>query len=127
MLGNKLLDDGGMSDSLEVRLKKVLEVAPSFDTILLTGGAANPNAGTSEARVMRDFLTGNGVDEKKLLLEDLSLTTKQNAQFSAPIIERLGVKELTVLSSASHIKRWFLNPVKLFKHYTGCTIDTIEA
>lgn len=127
VLGNKLSDDGGISDALEGRLKKVLEVAADFDEILLSGGAANLKAGISEARVMKEFLLNAGVDGKKLLLEDLSMTTKQNAQFCAPFIDKLGVNEITVLSSASHIRRWYLNPVKLFRHYTGCNIETIEA
>lgn len=127
VLGNKLMDDGGMSDVLADRLSKVIEVEPSFDILILSGGAANPNAGVSEAFVMRDYLLQHGVDESKIVLEDLSLTTKQNAQFCAPIVEKLGVKEITVLSSAGHLRRWYLNPIKLFSHYTKCKVNSIAA
>ncbi|MEG2688617.1 MAG: YdcF family protein, partial [Clostridia bacterium] len=109
------------------RLQKVLEVERDFDVIVLAGGAANENANIPEALVMRDYLVRNGVKESKFMLEDLSLTTKQNALFCAPIIESLGVNHISLLSSSAHIKRWYLNPVRLFHKYTKCKIDVIEA
>lgn len=121
-LGNRLLDDGSISDFMRGRLEKTLEVADKFDLIVVTGGVANPKAGKSEGSVMREWLLERGVADDKIVVEDRSTTTKENAKFCREIFERLGITEVTVLSSAYHIERKWLNPVKLFKRYAKVNV-----
>ena len=117
ILGNRLNDDGSMSQILLGRLQMALRINCAFspDKIILSGGVANEKAGTSEAQVMYDYLVQNGIDENKLILEANSLSTKQNAQFSVPIAVAQGATEIMVCSSNYHISRKILNPIKLFE------------
>ena len=125
VLGNRMNDDGSFSDAMMDRLNKTLVVADDFDKIVVTGGVANPMAGVAEADMMCEWLVENGIPMSKLVVENRSHTTKENAKYSAPIIKGLGAEEVTLLSSAKHIDRKVLNPVRLFKKYTK--LSTIQA
>lgn len=116
ILGNRLNDDGSMSEIMRQRLSATLKINELFapDKIILSGGVANPKAGVSEAEVMRDYLVGNGVAVGKLVLEDKSMTTKQNAEFSVPIAVELGATNILLCTSTDHMGRKFLNPIRLF-------------
>ena len=125
VLGNRMNDDGSFSDAMMDRLNKTLVVADDFDKIVVTGGVANPMAGVAEADMMSEWLVENGIPMSKLVVENRSHTTKENAKYSAPIIKGLGAEEVTLLSSAKHIDRKVLNPDRLFKKYTK--LSTIQA
>ena len=117
VLGNRLNDDKSITPIMEQRLMLTLKLIDehSPDKIIVSGGVANPTAGISEAQVMREWLIDHGVDKEMIVLEDKSMTTKQNAQFSAPIVAELGAETVILCTSEEHMKRWYLNPVKLFK------------
>ena len=106
VLGNKMNDDGSFSVEMMKRLTKTLEVVKNYDKVLCCGGIANTIAGVREADKMREYL-----------IENNSTTTKENAKFSKEILEELGVREITLLSSKSHIRRCYLNPVLLFRKW----------
>lgn len=124
VLGNRLLDDGGMSDFLKGRLNAALDAWKSgeYGKIVVTGGIANPVPAVSEASVMRKWLIEQGVPEDSVIAEGSSHTTKENAKFCRKIFEELGVKEITLLSSKYHIERKWLNPTRLFRHYAKVEI-----
>lgn len=125
VLGNRMNDDRTFSDAMMERLNKTLAVAEDFDKIIVTGGVANPNAGVAEGDMMSKWLVENGVPMNKILVENRSHTTKENAKFTAPILKGIGAEEVTILSSAYHIDRKIYNPIRLFKKYTK--LSTIEA
>ena len=64
---------------------------------------------------MREYLVDNGVAEDKLICEDQSTTTEENAKYSVPIAAKLGATEVTIITSNEHMSRNFLNPIKLFE------------
>lgn len=117
VLGNRLNDDGSMSDVLKKRLDTALRLNKLFEPskIVVSGGVANPAANVSEAQVMRDYLVSNGVEVDKIVLEDKSLTTKQNAEFSIPIAANLGATQILLCTSIEHMGRKNLNPIRLFE------------
>ena len=125
VLGNRMNDDGTFSDAMMDRLSKTLTVADDYDKIIVTGGVANPTAGVAEGDMMGKWLAENGVPMSKIIVENRSHTTKENAKFTAPIIKGLEAEEVTLLSSAYHIDRHIYNPVRLFKKYTK--LKAIEA
>lgn len=125
VLGNRMNDDRTFSDAMMERLNKTLAVADDFDKIIVTGGVANPNACVAEGDMMSKWLVENGVPMNKILVENRSHTTKENAKFTAPILKGIGAGEVTILSSAYHIDRKIYNPIRLFKKYTK--LSTIEA
>ncbi len=117
VLGHRLNNKGGCSQTMVSRLNLALAVDAALnpDKIILSGGVANPIAAKSEAQAMFDWLVSNGVDGSKLILEDKSLTTKQNARYSVPIALKLGADEIILCTTPEHMNREFLNPVRLFK------------
>lgn len=114
--GNRLNDDGTPSKILMARLYAALRLIADLkpSKVILSGGAANVKAGVAEAAVMKAYLMNHGVDEKLLITEDKSLTTKQNAKLSVPIALRLGATELLLSTSCEHLCRTYHNPIKLF-------------
>ena len=53
--------------------------------MILTGGNAN-DPGLTEAAVMRDILTGQGVPEDRILCEDRSTSTQENFRYSLDLL-----------------------------------------
>ena len=129
ILGHRLNDDGTISTQLQERLDEALKQYNNqpFDKVILSGGIANKNVKISEASLMRDYLTSRGISRNMLILEESSRTTKENANLCAPTLKDLGVSEFWLLSSACHINRKWLNPVKLFTKATSLKINTIKA
>lgn len=130
VLGNRINDDGSMSALMSARLKATLEAIEKFnpDKIILSGGAANDKVNVSEAEMMFEYLTSRGVTAEKLVTEDKSMTTKQNAEFSVPIAQSLGATELLLITSPEHMYRKFYNPIKLFEkqlsRYSAIALNT---
>lgn len=117
VLGNRMNDDGTMTGLSVKRLNAAIRFAAAFgvDKIILSGGVANKKANRSEASAMREYLLANGIAADRLVCEDKSLTTEENAEYSVPIAVKLGATEITVITSNEHMSRNFLNPIKLFE------------
>ncbi len=105
VLGNRLNDDGTMTEILEQRLTYALEIEKMFnpDYYILSGGLANPSAGLTEAEAMYNYLIGKGLNKDKLIIESDSLTTYQNAVKSIPIALDLNAEIVIVCTSAYHL------------------------
>ena len=118
VLGNRLNDDGSLSAK---GLKRCAITRKAFDIfrpdrIILSGGAANPDAGISEAEAMFRFLTAEGMDPALFLLEDRSGSTDENAMFSLKIASDLGADEAVVISTIEHFGRTLpKNAVRAFR------------
>ena len=129
ILGNRLNDDGSMSKILQKRLQSALKINRLFapSKIILSGGVANAKAGVSEAEVMRNYLISQGVEADKLVVEDKSMTTQENAEYSVPIAANLGATQILLCTSIEHMKRSFLNPIRLFytqlQNYDGISLS----
>ena len=105
ILGNRLNDDGTITKIQEERLMMALELEKDLhpDYYILSGGLANPNAGKTEAQAMFEYLIAKGFDKDKLILEDKSHSTEENALFSLPIIEKLKADTVIVCTSDYHL------------------------
>lgn len=78
----------GPSIVLKYRLDKAVEyLNDNPDTTCIVSGGQGGNEPTAEASVMRDYLVDKGIDENRILVEDKSLNTIQNIEFSKKIIE----------------------------------------
>ena len=117
ILGNRLNDDGSITKIMEGRLQSALKINELFhpEYFIVSGGVANEKAGVSEAQTMKDYLVKRGIQVDKILVEDNSMTTKQNAEFSVPMCAKLGATKLLLCTSLEHMSRNFLNPIKLFQ------------
>ena len=106
ILGNRLNDDGTISKIQEERLQMALEIEELFkpDYFILSGGVANPLAKISEAEAMYNYLVEKGIDKNKLIKEDQSHSTVENALYSVPIAKNLGAKTIILSTSLYHFK-----------------------
>lgn len=104
VLGNRLNDDGTISEIQRQRLEMVKEVEKLFTPkyYILSGGLANVKAGITEAQAMYNYLVSEGFDQDKLVLEDKSLTTVQNAKYSVPLAKSLNADMILVITSGYH-------------------------
>ncbi len=107
-LGFQLEPDGTMRKELTERLKVVLASAEKYPKayIVCTGGGTAPeNDAATEAGEMAKWLIANGIDKNRVIVEDNSLTTAQNAIFSYDILTTHypDVRYLAIVSSDYHI------------------------
>ena len=107
-LGFQLNPDGSMREELIERLKVLkagAEKYPRAWIVCTGGGTAAENPGATEAGKMAQWLIENGVAAERVLVEDRSLTTAQNAVYSYELLrERCPqVKQLAIVSSDYHI------------------------
>ena len=107
-LGFQLAPDGTMREELIERLKVVLASAqkyPNACVVCTGGGTAAENASATEAGEMAKWLIANGVEVGRVIVEDNSLTTAQNAIFTYDILttQYPRVRKLAIVSSDYHI------------------------
>ena len=87
VLGAQVREDGP-SSVLAYRLDEAadyLMVHP--DCRCIVSGGRGYNEPTTEAEAMRIYLTGRGIDEGRIIIEDQSENTVQNIQFSKELLE----------------------------------------
>ena len=107
-LGFQLNPDGTMKDELRHRLEVVLNSAnkyPNAYVVCTGGGTAKDEPTATEAGVMAAWLIENGVDKDRVIVEDKSITTAQNAIYSLDILSEKypQVRKLAIISSDYHI------------------------
>lgn len=104
-LGYALSEEGEMEETLIERLKVVKEAAEKYpeSKIIVTGGV--PKQGNTEAELMYDWLVENGIEKERIFKEDMATDTVENALFSMEIAKNENVKDITVISSATHMRR----------------------
>ena len=108
VLGFQLNPDGTMKDELVERLKVVLASAEKYPNAWIVctgGGTAAENETATEAGKMAEWLVNNGVDSARVIVEDKSVTTAQNAMFTCEILreQHPQVSQLAIVSSDYHI------------------------
>ena len=89
VLGFQLNPDGSMKDELIERLtvaKASAEKYPNSLVVCTGGGTAAENPDATEAGEMAKWLIENGVDPQRVIVEDQSLTTAQNAIYTYRIL-----------------------------------------
>ena len=72
-------------------------------TVLVSGGA--PRGARSEAELMEQLLGVMGVPRRSVLRESESRNTRDNARFSAIILEGKGWQRILLVTSAFHMRR----------------------
>ena len=93
------------SYNLEKRLEKAynyLEKSP--DTKAILSGGKGPGEDISEAQAMYEYLTGRGIAGDRLILEDQSVNTDQNLEYSIEKMTGSG-KKVVIVSNRFHIYR----------------------
>jgi hypothetical protein len=97
-----------MRDELVERLKVLLAMAEKYPNAVIVctgGGTAADDTTATEAGRMAEWLNARGVDPARLIVEDKSLTTAQNAIYTFALLAKNApqVKQLAIVSSDYHI------------------------
>lgn len=105
VLGCAANPDGTPRPALQRRLDRALqELAADPRAVVVVTGGAVWNA-SSEAAAMKRYLVEHGVDPARVVLEDQARLTLENAELSAPLVQRIGAKKLTLVTERYHMNR----------------------
>ena len=108
VLGFQLNPDGTMREELIERLRVALDCANKYPNAIIVctgGGTASEDPTATEAGRMAEWLMEHGVDTDRIIVEDRSLTTAQNAIYTFDILAQSypQVNQLAIISSDYHI------------------------
>lgn len=90
--------------------------------IIISGGKVYETTGT-EAEIGRTILIGLGVPENKILIDNRSLNTTQNAKYTKEIIDKNGFSSPILVTSAFHMERAILQFEKYKEQVTPFPTD----
>ena len=80
--------ESGPSAALKYRLDEAVEyLEDNPKTICIVSGGQGANEPYSEAEGMAQYLKEQGIDASRILLEDKSLNTEQNMEYSKALIK----------------------------------------
>lgn len=117
ILGNRINDDGTMTQIMKKRLDLSLTLKNEIDIdyIIVSGGYANEKVEASEADIMYDYLVQKGIDSSIIIKENKSLTTKENALYSVPLALAFKPSTISVVTSLDHYM-YSYNIVEIFSN-----------
>lgn len=90
-------------------LRKRLEAAEVYlkenpETLVIVSGGKGPGEDISEAEAMKGYLITNGINEKRILMEDQATNTVQNILYSKELIDKVNAK-VAVVTNGFHVYR----------------------
>ncbi|MCT8137220.1 YdcF family protein [Anaerobacillus sp. CMMVII] len=104
VLGAKLNGDV-MSLSLYYRVREALQYLERNEQAkVIVSGGQGEGEWITEAKAMARYFIDHGIDEKRIILEDLSTTTFENFKFSREVIGE-DIKEIIVVTNDFHLYR----------------------
>lgn len=107
VLGFQLNPDGSMQQELIGRLQAARRSAEKYPDayILCTGGGTAAASAITEAEAMAAWLRENGIPEQRILLENQSLTTAENAIYTHQLLSQQypQITQAAIVSSDYHI------------------------
>ncbi len=125
VFGSGVRDDGIPTFSMIARLDRAIALyhQETFRHIIVSGG--DEKNGFNEAHVMRAYLVKHDIPADAVIMEDKSLTTWENAKFSAPIMRAQGWHSAMVVSEFFHIYRcrWFLAAQGITPIFTASAVS----
>ena len=106
VLGAGLLRDGRPGSTLTRRSLQAADLwrAGIAPYIICTGGQPE-SFPRSEAAACREILRASQVPASAILLEERSRSTEENAIYSKPIMERMGISDAVLVSDSYHMLR----------------------
>jgi uncharacterized SAM-binding protein YcdF (DUF218 family) len=119
VLGGGVNKNGTCPRVVEKRLDLALKLYNKelSNKILLSGnvGKINVNKKIPEAEAMKNYLLKKGFLKEKIILEDKSTTTFENAYYSRKIIDENKYNKIILITNTFHMKR----AKKIFKFFFG--------
>jgi vancomycin permeability regulator SanA len=105
ILGNKVNEDGTLSQRLEKRMECSLRLyeAGKVSFLIVSGGYGKE--GFFEAEKMKEFLLLKGVPEDKIIVDNGGANTAATARFVQKESGKLGIKSVIAVSQYFHLTR----------------------
>lgn len=108
VLGYQLNADGSMAPELIGRCETALRCARQYPHALIAvtgGGTAAREPSATEADAMARYLTEHGIAEERILVENRSLSTVENARLTCGLLraQHPEVQHLAIITSDYHI------------------------
>lgn len=108
-LGFQLNPDGTMKDELIHRLETLKRSAEKYPKALIVctgGGTARDNPAATEAGEMAKWLREQGVEPSRIVVENRSQSTAQNAMYTLELLRKEfpQVSKIAIISSDYHIE-----------------------
>ena len=108
VMGHQLLPDGRMDAEMQKRCEIGLSMVEKYPNAFLAvtgGGTASANNQVTEAETMAEWFLNKRVSPDRMIVENRSMTTGQNARNTCAILTEQypQVKEIAVVSSSYHI------------------------
>ena len=130
ILGFQLMGDGEMAPELIGRCETALACAaqyPNAYLIVTGGGTASGNRSATEADVMAAWLEEHGIEKDKIIIENRSLTTDQNASNTCSILaeQHPEIRSLAMVSSDYHValgSMLFTEAAQLYAYEHDCEV-----
>ncbi len=97
------------SDEALARIVMAYRLHKRLNLSVITTGGILTKADISEAELSKRFLIELGVNEREIILENKSRTTRENAQEVKDILKRYNFKKPILVTTAYHMKRAILN------------------
>jgi len=113
VMGYGLNPDGTMKEELRSRLTVALNSARKYPNayVICTGGGTARDSDNTEAGVMAAWLLDRGISVKRIIVENKSYSTAQNALNTYNILVRdyPNIRSIAVVTSDYHIYRSYMN------------------
>lgn len=109
VMGYQLNDNGSMKPELLDRLGVAIRSAKKYPNayVICTGGPTSKVEGLTEAAMMKQWMTICGIEESRILLEEGSFSTTENAQNTLMLLyaDYPQIRNLAIVTSDYHIRR----------------------
>ncbi|WP_396020427.1 YdcF family protein [Bacillus sp. ISL-57] len=122
----------GSNKAVEYRLPKAIQLYNEgrAKKILFSGGVIWEGTKLSEAHLLKEKAIEKGVPEEDILVEDISLHTKENVLASLLILDREfnlhNIKRVIIVTTIYHMRRFYLT-LKTYMpdwiEYSLCTVN----
>lgn len=118
--------NGQPSAGLLSRLEKTKEMAERFPNakLILSGGDVKTQF--TEASVMRNWLVEQGIDERRILLDELARDTYGNAIGSVELCEKIDAHNILVIGTILHLPR-AVTTLTLYSEFVGYNMEIDSA
>lgn len=108
VLGYQLKADGSMAPELTGRCETALRCAEKYPYAFVAvtgGGTASKDRSATEADAMADWLISHGISRDRIIIENTSMTTVQNAKKTCSILAEHypQIEQVAIVSSNYHI------------------------
>lgn len=112
IMGYQLNPNGSMKPELLDRVAVAIRSAQKYPNayIICTGGATSDNPDVTEASEMAQWLRICGIEESRIILEEASFSTTENAQNTMQLLyeQYPQIRNLAVVTSDYHIRRSYM-------------------